>query len=173
MLPKLETILYATGLGPGSPYIFRYALALARQHKAKIVAVHSMEPLSTFGQSLVEQYLSHDSSEQMHGKARETVQAKMQKRMEKMCTDECDHVPQCDNPVSAIHVLEGYPAQIIVKLANDVSADLIVMGAQSHGKVSEIMMGSTTRKVLHNATQPVLVVRIPKEYTDEFTETGS
>ena len=169
MLPKIETILYATGLGPGAPYIFRYALALARQHKAKIVAVHGIEPLSTFGQSLVEQYISHDSSEQMHSKTRETVKAKMQVRMEKMCASECNHVPQCDNPVSAIHVLDGYPAQVIVKVANDVSADLIVIGAQSHGKVGEIMMGSTARKVLHNATQPVLVVRVPKGFTEEIT----
>lgn len=173
MLPKIETILYATGLGPGAAYIFRYALALARQHKARIVAVHGMEPLSTFGKSLVEQYISHDSSEQIHGQARNTVQAKMQARIEKLCVDECDQASQCDNPVSAIHVLEGYPAQVIVKLADDISADLIVMGAQSHGKVSEIMMGSTTRKVLHNAAQPVLVVRIPQNYTDVFTATDT
>ncbi len=172
MLPKIETILYATGLGPGAPYIFRYALALARQHKAKIVAVHGMEPLSTFGKSLVEQYVSHDSSEQMHSKAQESMQAKLQARMEKMCIDECEHVQQCDNPVTAIHVLEGYPAQVIIKVANDISADLIVIGAQSHGKVSEIMMGSTARKVLHKATQPVLVVRTPKDFTYEFAETN-
>ncbi len=169
MLPKIATILYATGLGPGAPYVFRYALALARQHKAKIVAVHGMEPLSTFGKSLVEQYISHDSSEQMHSKARETVKMQLQERMEKLCASECNHVPQCDNPVSATHVVEGYPAQVIVNIAKEVSADLIVMGAQSHGKISEVMMGSTTRKVLHNATQPVLVVRVPKGFTEEFT----
>ncbi len=167
MLPKIETILYATGLGPGAPYIFRYALALARQHKAKIVAVHGMEPLSTFGQSLVEQYISHESSEQMHSKAREKVKMQMQERMEKLCTRECNNVAPCDNPVSAIHVVDGYPDQVIVNLANEVSADLIVMGAQSHGKVSEIVMGSTTRKVLHNATQPVMVVRVPKGFAEE------
>ncbi|TKB25204.1 universal stress protein [Desulfopila sp. IMCC35006] len=168
MLPKIETILYATGLGPGAPYIFRYALALARQHKAKIVAVHGMEPLTTFGQSLVEQYISHESSEQMHSKAREVVKMQLKERIEKLCNTECNHKPPCDNPVSAIHVVDGYPDQVIVNLAKEVSADLIVMGAQSHGKVSEIVMGSTTRKVLHNATQPVLVVRVPKGFTEEI-----
>lgn len=168
MLPKIETILYATGLGPGAPYIFRYALALARQHKAKIVAVHGMEPLTTFGQSLVEQYISHDSSEQMHSKARETVKMKLQERIEKLSTSECNHEPACDNPVSAIHVVDGFPDQVIVKIAKEISADLIVMGAQSHGKVSEVVMGSTTRKVLHNATQPVLVVKVPKGFVEEI-----
>ena len=166
MLPKIETILYATGLGPGAPYVFRYALALARQHKAKIAAVHGMEPLSTFGQSLVEQYISHETSEQLHGKARETVKMRLKERMEQLCNSECNTLPPCDNPVSDIHVVDGYPAQVIVKIANDISADLIVMGAQSHGKVSEVMMGSTTRKVLHNASQPVLVVRVPKGFAE-------
>lgn len=168
MLPKIETILYATGLGPGAPYIFRYALSLARQHKAKIVAVHGIEPLSTFGQNLVEQYISHDNAQQLHRMARQNVKEKLQERMEKLCAGECEQLPQGDNPVSATHVLEGYPAMVIVKVANDVSADLIVMGAQSHGKVSEIMTGSTTRKVLHNASQPVLVVRVPKGFTEEI-----
>ena len=54
MLPAIKTILYATDLSQGSPYIFRYALTLARQHQAKIVVVHAIEPLTPFGQSLVE-----------------------------------------------------------------------------------------------------------------------
>lgn len=168
MLPKIETILYATGLGSGRLYVFRYALALARQHQAKIVAVHAIEPLSTFAQNLVEQYISHNSSEKMHSESRENIKTEIKARMEQLCTRECNHAPPCDNPVSAIHVVDGYPDQVIVGIAKDVSADIIVMGANSHGKVGEVMMGGTTRKVLHSATQPVLVVKIPKDYVAEF-----
>ncbi len=167
MLPQIKTILYTTGLGAGAPYVFRYALALARQHNAKIVAVHGMEPLSAFGQSLVEQYISHDSSEELHGKARESVKAQLKKRMEQLCSKECNNAPNCENPVASIHVVEGYPDQVIVKMANESSADLIVMGAYSHTLVGEVVMGSTTRKVLHRADQPVLVVKIPKGYQEE------
>jgi nucleotide-binding universal stress UspA family protein len=42
------------------------------------------------------------------------------------------------------------------------------MGARSHSKISEFMVGSTTRKVLHSAVQPVLVVKIPKGYEEEL-----
>jgi nucleotide-binding universal stress UspA family protein len=167
MLPKIETILYTTGLGPGAPYVFRYALALALQHQAKIVAVHGLEPLSNFAQSLVEQYISHDNSKEMHNKARESVKAKLKERLEKLCTRECNNTPSCENAVASIHVIEGYPDQVILNLANDYSADLIVMGAHSHTLVGEVIVGSTTRKVLHRATQPVLVVKIPKGYVEE------
>ena len=146
MLPAIKTILYATGLGPGAPYVFRYAMALAQQHQAKIVAVHGMEPLSAFGQSLVEQYISHETSEEMHNKARESVRAKLQQRMELLCQKECQGAPSCTGLVSSIRVVEGYPAQVILEVALDCSADIIVMGAHSQTAVGEVMVGSTTRK---------------------------
>lgn len=167
MLPKIETILYTTGLGPGAPYVFRYALALARQHQAKIVAVHAMEPLSSFGQSLVEQYISHESSVEMHNKARESVKKQIKERMEQLCSSECDNATSCENAVASIHVVEGYPDQVILNLAKDCSADIIVMGTQGHTLVDEVLVGSTTRKVLHSADKPVLVIKIPKGYTEE------
>jgi nucleotide-binding universal stress UspA family protein len=167
MLPKIETILYTTGLGAGAPYVFRYALALARQHQAKIVAVHAMEPLSSFGRSLVEQYISHENSVEMHNKARESVRTKIKDRMQELCTSECENAPSCESIVASIHVIEGYPDQVILNLAKECSADMIVMGTQGHSLVDEVLVGSTTRKVLHNADKPVLVVKIPKDYTEE------
>lgn len=166
MLPKIETILYTTGLGPGAPYVFRYALALARQHQAKIVAVHAMEPLTTFGQSLVEQYISHESSVEMHTKARESVRTQLKNRIQQLCTRECDNAPSCENTVASIHVVEGYPDQVILNLAEECSADMIVMGTQGHSLVDEVLVGSTTRKVLHSADKPVLVIKIPKGYSE-------
>lgn len=167
MLPKIETILYTTGLGPDAPYVFRYALALARQHQAKIVAVHAMEPLTSFGRSLVEQYISHENSVEMHNKARESVRTQIKDRMQKLCTSECENAPSCENAVASIHVIEGYPDQVILDLAKESSADMIVMGTQGHSLVDEVLVGSTTRKVLHSADRPVLVVKIPKEYKEE------
>lgn len=166
MLPKIRTILYTTDVEPSAVYVFRYALALAKQHQAKIVAVHGIEPLTPFGQSLVEQYITHDVSEEMHKKARETIKSQLKKRIEVLCAKECNNAPSCENVVSSIHVVEGYPSQVIMDIAKDCSADLIVMGEYSQNIFSEITMGSTTRKVLHNATQPVLVVKIPKGYKE-------
>jgi nucleotide-binding universal stress UspA family protein len=168
MLPKIKTILYATGLGPGAPFVFRYALALARQHQANIVAVHAMEPLTPFGQSLVEQYIPHDTSEEMHEKARETVKTQLRQKLEQLCASECNGATDCQNLVTAIRVVEGYPAQVILDIAGECSVDLIIMGAHHHTRVSEVILGSTTRKVLHTAEQPVFVVKIPKGQSEEL-----
>lgn len=168
MLPKIKTILYATGIGPRAPYVFRYALALARQHGATIVAVHGMEPLSDFGQSLIEQYISHEDSEEMHRKARETVRTRLADRIRQLCTKECEGATECENVVTSIKIVEGQPAQVIIDTANECAADLIVMGSQRHTLIGEVMLGSTTRRVLHSASQPVLVVKVPKGYEENL-----
>jgi nucleotide-binding universal stress UspA family protein len=168
MLPKLKTILYATGLGPGAPYVFRYALVLARQHQANIIAVHAMEPLTPFGQSLVEQYISHDTSEEIHQKAREAVKAQLEQKIQELCENECNGSPDCRNLVISTRVVEGYPSQVITDMAQEYSADLIIMGAHHHTRVGEFVLGSTTRKVLHTSEQPVFVVKIPKDQKEEL-----
>jgi len=166
MLPKIETIVYATGLGPRAPYVFRYALAMARQHGAKIVAVHAIEPLSEFGQSLVGQYLSQAESDALHLQARESFTAKLRDRLGQLCAKECEGKPECSNAVSEIRIVEGHAAQVIIDTAKECAADLIIMGAQRHTLVGEVMLGSTTRKVLHNAEPPVLVVKAPKGFAE-------
>jgi nucleotide-binding universal stress UspA family protein len=166
MLPKISKIIYATGLGPGAPHVFRYALTLARQHGATIVAVYGVEPLSSFGQSLVEQYISHERSEQLHNEARLSVKARLRERIERLCAKECSD-GECQNLVSEIKVIEGQPAQIVVDAAKDCGADLIIMGSHRHTVIGDAVLGSTTHKVLHSADLPVLVVRIPEGYQEE------
>lgn len=168
MLPGIKNILFATDLGPGAPYVFRYALSLAHQYQANIVIVHGIEPLTPFGRSLVEQYISHEHSEEMHRKARETVKAGLNERLAQLCAAECSDAEQCRKLVDSIRVVDGYPDQVILAAAKDCTADLIVVGAHRHTVVGEVIMGSTTRKVLHSADLPVLVVKIPEGYTEEL-----
>jgi len=57
------------------------------------------------------------------------------------------------------HVLTGHPVHNIIKLATDLNADLIIVGASGHSALYDRMIGSRAQKILHHATCPVLVVR--------------
>ena len=57
------------------------------------------------------------------------------------------------------HVLTGHPVHNIIKLAADLNADLIIVGASGHSAFYDRMIGSRAQKILHHATCPVLVVR--------------
>jgi nucleotide-binding universal stress UspA family protein len=166
MLPNIEKILYATGLGPAAPYVFRYALSLAEKYDAQIIAVHGMEPLPAFAQSLVELHISHELSEEMHRNARQKTRERLLERIERLCGKEACFDLQGRNRVGAIHIVEGQPSQVILQVAAECGADLIVMGAHRHTVIGDALLGTTTSKVLHGSERPVLVVRIPEGYRE-------
>ena len=53
----------------------------------------------------------------------------------------------------------GDPATEIVRLANKLNIDLIVMGTHGRTGVSHLVYGSVCEKVLRNATCPVMAVK--------------
>jgi nucleotide-binding universal stress UspA family protein len=57
------------------------------------------------------------------------------------------------------HVLSGHPIRDIIKLATELQADLIVVGASGHSALYDRMIGSRAQKILHYAHCPVLVVK--------------
>ena len=55
-------------------------------------------------------------------------------------------------------VLFGSPADALVEAAQAEQADLVVVGSRGHGAVSRVLLGSTSGRVVHVSTGPVLVV---------------
>jgi len=53
---------------------------------------------------------------------------------------------------------EGNEAESILKVAGNCKADLIVMGTRGLGAVKGLLVGSVSRKVIHYAACPVMVV---------------
>jgi nucleotide-binding universal stress UspA family protein len=53
---------------------------------------------------------------------------------------------------------EGNETDSILKVAEDCTADLIVMGTRGLGAVKGFLVGSVSRKVIHYASCPVMVV---------------
>lgn len=56
-------------------------------------------------------------------------------------------------------VEEGDPAQVIAKVAKSINADQIVMGTRGLSDLKGMLMGSVSRKVVHLAHCPVVLVK--------------
>lgn len=57
------------------------------------------------------------------------------------------------------HCAIGHAAEEITKLAASLECDQIVMGTHGRNALADLLVGSTTRKVVHYATVPVLLVK--------------
>ncbi len=59
-------------------------------------------------------------------------------------------------------ILEGHPAEQIVKLTQDESIDLVVMGTLGKSGLERFLLGSVAEKVMRTSKVPVMVVRAKK-----------
>jgi nucleotide-binding universal stress UspA family protein len=57
------------------------------------------------------------------------------------------------------HVLAGHPVRDVVRLAAELNADLLVIGATGHSALYERMIGSRADRMVQLAHCPVLVVK--------------
>lgn len=139
MLP-FKTILFATDFSPASKVAFEVAGALARDYRARLIAVHVVEPVQ-MGFSEFNAYVGPDEDK---GLAMEMLQA-------------------LKSPAPTVTIehrlLEGSAATVITETAEETGADLIVMGTHGRTGLSRLMMGSVAEEVLRRAPCPVLTIR--------------
>jgi len=67
------------------------------------------------------------------------------------------------NTIASELVLEGFPAETVVELANDWKADLIAMGSHARHGIKRLFLGSVSSGVLQHAPCSVLVMHTPSE----------
>ena len=52
------------------------------------------------------------------------------------------------------------PADLVAEAARKIGADLIVVGTRGHGRVTGMLLGSVTQRLLHVSPCPVLAVPV-------------
>ncbi len=154
----IKRILYATNLGPHMRPVFRYALNLARIHKAKIIMLHAVSPLGATGEALLSIYLSEQKIKEIEEEDFEDVISTMKVRLENYCSDNEDLCKDSDELIERVVVGAGKPSEVIEKYADGLNADLIVIGSHTHTRKSPMgFLGTTARQVTQHSKVPVLV----------------
>jgi len=140
----IRTILHATDFSPSSRAAFAVACSLARDYAAHLLVFHAYPaPLADLGgyqlvPPVPEESTRHEAEERLY-------------RMDSPFAE-----------VSIEHLLsEGDAAAEILRLAEEIPCDLIVMGTHGRSGVGRLLMGSVAEAVLRKAPCPVLTVRNP------------
>lgn len=136
-------ILLGTDLGEASRLVTERAKQMAAAHHAKLTAVHVIEPVpvNTYGNSA--QLL--DAFEKIKDQAHQEVS--------RFCSE--SQIPEQD-----VRVEIGPVKFILVDVAKELGADLIVVGTHSYHGLHRLL-GSTASYVLTHASCDVLTVCIP------------
>jgi nucleotide-binding universal stress UspA family protein len=74
-------------------------------------------------------------------------------------TQEVEIVREAGNKVAQVHERVGTPDEEIVKLAEELGVDLIVVGSRGLGLLKRVLMGSVSESGLQHADASVLVAR--------------
>lgn len=166
MIPEIKTLVYATGLGSGAPHVFRYALSLARQYRAKIEIVCGVPSFRQYSHEVAEIYIGRKESEEFHRQARARVRQELEKQVEAMCRSAVIDDPGGYEYVKSINIIEDAPDQAVLTFAEKVEADMIIMGTHRRTTRPGSLLGSCAFKVVHESAIPVLLVRIPEGLAD-------
>ncbi len=157
-LPVYQTLLYATDLSDRTRPVFRHAVSIARKFGGSIVMLHVMEPLGPTSHAVLNAYLPDADVRAIERDGLVQVAQTMQRRLEKFCEEEGESCTEGSPLVRKIKVVAGQIAEQILKTAEEVRADLIVMGTGDHTLLGQRTLGTTARKVTQHATVPVLIV---------------
>lgn len=158
LIPKITTILYATDLGDHTRPVFRHAIAQAYAHNASIIMLHVVEPLTETARAIIAAYMPDMDLDETQRDGMHEIIAKMKERILKFHDDEFKDYDPSTIPVKAMKVLAGRPSEQILVVAEEMKADMIVMGQSAKKILGSRVMGSTTRRVTRLAAVPVLVV---------------
>lgn len=73
--------------------------------------------------------------------------------------DDAKAVAEREGVPARTALLRGDPIMEIVRYAEAIDADLIVVGSRGHGAIASALLGSVSRGILRASTLPVLIVR--------------
>ncbi|MCB1135534.1 MAG: universal stress protein [Chlamydiia bacterium] len=110
----------------------------------QISLIHVVEPVYNYGGP----YVAGDVS-QWQEELEKSAESSLSKLGEKLGV-----------PVERQHLPTGQPKHHIIATANQVGADLILIGSHGRHGLNLLLMGSTANAVLHHANCDVLCVRV-------------
>lgn len=149
---SIETVLIATGLTLESVGAIHVAKMIAKRLKAKLHAVHVIEPISA---------------------AQEAAMPGMADKHVELAEEELKIFAKSHGLTEAaeLHAERGSPSQEIAKLGEEIGADLLVVGRYGKGGLKHGSIGSIANELVRTYPVSVLVVQ-PEFRADGFRRIG-
>jgi len=142
-----EKVLVPTDGSAASRRAIEQAVALAAEHGATIHAVYVVNTAS---------YASLPTESSWDG-----VAEMLESEGESALDEVAELAAERDVSVERVF-LDGSPSREIIRYAEEVGCDLVVMGTHGRGGIDRLLLGSVAERVVRSSNVPVLTVRVPE-----------
>jgi nucleotide-binding universal stress UspA family protein len=138
----VRTVLHPTDFSERSQYAFGLACALAQGYGARLIVLHVAEvPTVAYGEGVV-------------SPNPEELRAAAQEQLDRL------QVPHTNVRVER-RLEQGDIVTEILRVAQEIRADLIVLGTHGRTGLARLLMGSVAEQIVRKAVCPVLTVKAP------------
>ena len=166
MTSEIKKILYATDLSPNSTYALGFALDSANRYHAEIVLLHVFDSPTIGYAPILDAYMDEKHRQSLFHEHAEDIKDRIRKRLEMITGQRIKINPEYVNVPNSIEVCEGYPAETILTMADDLNCDMIIMGTHGKGILGHTFLGSTAKRVLRRTRKPIFIIPLPKGKLD-------
>jgi universal stress protein A len=147
---RFKTILHPTDFSETAIQSMHLAQSLARDHGAELVVLAVGKPPTPFA-------------------ALYTPDVEMMGLIKELRLQVASLIETINDVTVRADAVQGLPGQAIVSVADEIHADLIVMGTHGRTGLLRLMMGSVAEYVMQHAHCPVITLRpaIPRPSTEQ------
>ncbi len=158
MKTSISRILFTTDLSKNSTYALHHAVSLAQSTGARMHVLHAAEPMSDDARITMKLFFQDDAARKNALQSRvQFIRDELAELQESFWKNAPEKLQSVRQQIDSMDVIEGHPAEVILRRSKELDCDLIVLGAHSHG-FSQTFLGSTVKRVMRRAIIPTLVV---------------
>ena len=151
----LRKLLYATDLADGSESGLEFSIRLANELNAHLTVVHVIQAMDAVMLGLEAPGAVPDYGIGLRAHAAE--------RLNKLVA----LVSDGKVPITTV-IAEGVPSEVIIELAANRKADLVIMDLHEKGRLERALLGATAERVIRSAPVPVLSLPLPATYVSHW-----
>lgn len=144
-------ILLATDGSPEADRALRAAVELSEKTGSDLYIVHAAPMPSIHAMPERAAYVPEHAFQELKGIAEREGQKVLEEQIQK--------VEEAGGRAAGSYLRVGRSDEMIVGLAEEMGAGLVVMGSRGYGSLRRVLMGSVSDSVVRHAHCPVLVVR--------------
>ena len=137
---KVDRIVVGVDGSENARRALEWAAGLACEVDAEVVAVHSVGLLEKFAST------ESDSTETPIADAKYLFD-----------TEWCAALDNAENRSRRL-LRDGSPVSVLLAVAEEIDADLIVVGSRGLGGYPELLLGSTSTQIAQHSTRPVVII---------------